>query len=592
LNYGYFSIGDNIMNKVSVVDIFQEVANEYNLSEERLREIYWNIITKHDKSLFSNPKHPDIYDERIKATLEENPNLSMMEFFARHESDFQSARKNTLVGVVLAKNPELYDSQYMKSPYNVLGDGGAYTPHVSSTTRWPGYEFRKEVLTQIGVEPKPRFGNAPESIDGIVVTPENVDIISEAMKKGNIDFSGCVITNGGAVLVYDVGGIYSGSLMSGKINAGYRFADREFADNMQVFLIESEETYLKDILEKLAQGIKAIAERNQGVVIHLEDVKGIHLMDIALPVLENIHSRIYTFSDDQIYTGLMAVTPLSIYLSERNITPNLIGNKIGIIHGFGSAGYGVAEALKEVGLDYIPILCSDSKGIIYKKRKDYQKLPWYKKNYAVDLEQYGLSDDIEGKNISIQDLIDKVEPNNILFFYEVSGHGKMFNNNPYLLKHLAKRNSPIFFGLMGNPAKESADAMAQILKYFSGNETLDYLGMVTGSPPELIYKAMPDSYDIKISYSEFDERIRMSQANNIVFFPAAASAIWRIIKAGRINCMNRDEVKTAHKAAYNGLLGISPELRKDRLFPSLDYLLVPGGYFDSIRNSINKQYEV
>jgi malic enzyme len=573
------------MNKVSVVDVFQKIANDYDLTEENLREIYWNIIANRDDRIFINPSHPDIIEGSIKLSLEKNPYINFKEFFAIHEKDFQSARKNTLVGIALEKNPDIYDHQFKSDPYYVLGEGGAYTPHVSSTTRWPGFEFRKEALKRIGVKPKPKFGDAPESFDGIVITPENVDMVSEAMKKGDIDFFGCIITNGGAVLVYDVGGIYSGPLMSGKINAGYRFADREFADNMQVFLIESAETELKYILEKLVQGIVAIAERNKGVVVHLEDMKGIYLMDIALPVFENIHSRLYTFSDDQIYTGLMAVAPLSIFLSENDIRQNTIGDKIGIINGFGAAGHGIAEALKQVGLGYIPILCCDSKGIIHKKRKDYQTLPKFKKDYAIDLEKYGISD-IEGKNVYLQDFSDKTDPDKILFFYEVSGNGKYFINNPNLFSHISKRNSPIFFGLMGNPARESADIMGQILKYFGENNTIGCLGMVTGSPPELIYSSMSDSYNIKISYSEFYEKVKVSQANNIVFFPATASTIWRIVKAGYINCMNKDEVNAIHKAAYDGLVNISPELRKDQLLPSLDYLLIPGGYFDSIRNSI------
>ncbi|MEK7395863.1 MAG: malic enzyme-like NAD(P)-binding protein, partial [Candidatus Poribacteria bacterium] len=563
-------------NKVSVVDVFQKIANGYGLSEENLREIYWNIIAKRDDHIFLNPAHPDIIEGSIKLSFGKKLDMDFKEFFAIHEKDFQSARKNTLVGIALEKNPEIYDNQFKSDPYHTLGKGGAYTPHVSSTTRWPGFEFREKVLRQIGVKSKSRFGDAPESFDGTVITPENVDIVSEAMKKGDMDFSGCIITNGGAVLVYDVGGIYAGPLMSGKINAGYRFADKEFADNIQIFLIESAETELINILEKLAQGIVAIAERNKGVVVHLEDMKGIYLMGIALPIFENIHSRIYTFSDDQIYTGLMAVAPLSIFLSEIGITSNTIGDKIGIINGFGAAGHGVAEALKQVGLDYMPIVCCDSKGIIHRKRRDYQALPKFKRDYALDLEKYGISD-IDGKNVYLQDFSDKIDPDKVLFFYEVSGNGRYFSKNPYLFSHLAKRNSPIFFGLMGNPARESADVMGQILKYFGENKTIGYLGMVTGSPPELIYDDIPDSYNVEISYSEFYEKVKVSQANNIVFFPSTASTIWRIVKAGYINCMNKDEVNSAHKAAYDGLVNISPELRKDQLLPSLDYLLVPGG---------------
>jgi len=580
------------MNKISVVDVFQKVADDYGLNEENLREIYWNIIAKRDAQILINPAHPDICDVRIKTSLEKNSDMNFQEFFAIHETDFQSARKNTLIGITLAKNPEIYDHHYKSDPYNVLGEGGAYTPHVSATTRWPGFEFRKEVLEQIGVKSKPRFGDVDESIDGIIVTPENADAVAEAMKKGDIDFFGCIITNGGAVLVYDVGGIYAGPLMSGKINAGYRFADRKFADNMQVFLIESTETELKNILEKLLHGIVAIAERNNGIVVHLEDIKGVYLMEIALPILENVHSMVYAFSDDHIYTGLMAVAPLKIFLSKIGITPNTLGNKIGIINGFGAAGHGIAEALKQVGLNYMPIICCDSKGVIHKKRKDYKTLPKFKKDYATDLEQYSISDIAEGENLCIQDILEKIDPDNVLFFYEVSGNGKYFNKNPHLFSHLAKRNSPIFFGLMGNPARESADIMGQILKYFDKNKTIDYLSMVTGSPPELIYNSIPDSYNIKISYSEFYDRVKISQANNIVFFPSTASTIWQIVKAGYINCINKSEVNYIHKAAYDGLVNISPELRQDQLLPSLDYLLVPGGYFDSIRNSINKQYNI
>ena len=212
---------------------FQEIAERNGFSRERLKEIYWQVVQEG----MPDANHPDMIDVKVKEVLLDSP--AKEELFIRCNNQFEAALKHTLVCVAIAKDPEAYERMFRESPYKVLGEEGAYTPHVSAVTRWPGFEFRNRVLKEAGATLQPSFGDAKKSFDGIVVTAENAHLVSEDMIGGALDFWGCIITNGGSVLTYDVGGLYAGPLMAGKLNAGYRFADHEFAEHMQIFLIES-----------------------------------------------------------------------------------------------------------------------------------------------------------------------------------------------------------------------------------------------------------------------------------------------------------------------------------------------------------------
>lgn len=198
--------------------------------------------------------------------------------------------------------------------------------------------------------------------------------------KGNVV---AVISNGTAVLgLGTIGAQASKPVMEGKAVLFKKFA------NIDSFDIEVDET---DV-DKLVEIISSLGPSFGG--INLEDFKAPECFELERRLKEKMN--IPVFHDDQHGTAIIVTAALTNWIeySGRDIS------KIRMVtSGAGASATACINLLLKAGMKKENILVCDSKGVIYKGRKDEQSMPPEKLAFLAQSDARNLEDAIEGADV-------------------------------------------------------------------------------------------------------------------------------------------------------------------------------------------------
>ncbi len=246
----------------------------------------------------------------------------------------------------------------------------------------------------------------------------NEEKIYNYTTKGNLV---AVISNGTAVLgLGDIGASASKPVMEGKGVLFKRFAD------INVFDIEINS---KDP-EKIIEIVKAIEPTFGG--INLEDIKAPECFYIEERLKKEM--KIPVFHDDQHGTAIISG---AAFLNALEIANKKIEEVRVVFNGAGAAGIASAKFYLSLGVKKENLILCDSKGVIYKGRKD--GMNQYKEFFAIDTNIRTLEDALIGadafigvstKDILTPEMIKKMNKNLIVF--------AMANPDPEIDYNLAK----------------------------------------------------------------------------------------------------------------------------------------------------------
>ncbi len=183
-----------------------------------------------------------------------------------------------------------------------------------------------------------------------------------------------VISNGTAVLgLGNIGPLAGKPVMEGKAVLFKKFA------NIDVFDIEVDET---DV-DKLVDIIASLEPTFGG--INLEDIKAPECFVVEQRLRERM--KIPVFHDDQ--HGTAIVSAAAVYNGLRIVEKNLEDVKL-VVSGAGAASIACVDLLVSMGLSKDNVILCDSKGVIYKGRKE--GMNQWKEKYAVDTNARTLDD--------------------------------------------------------------------------------------------------------------------------------------------------------------------------------------------------------
>ncbi len=240
--------------------------------------------------------------------------------------------------------------------------------------------------------------------------------------KGNLV---AVISNGTAVLgLGNIGALASKPVMEGKGNLFKNFAD------IDVFDIEIDETDPDKIVD-----IVAALEPTFGA-INLEDIKAPECFYIEEKLKERMN--IPVFHDDQHGTAVISGAAL---LNALEIAGKDISQCKLVVNGAGAAGIACAKFYITLGLKKENIIMLDSRGVIYKGRKEGMNP--YKEFFASDTKARTLEEAIEGAdifvgvskaNILTEEMVKKMKDPPIIF--------AMANPDPEITYEKAKHANP------------------------------------------------------------------------------------------------------------------------------------------------------
>jgi malate dehydrogenase (oxaloacetate-decarboxylating)(NADP+) len=317
---------------------------------------------------------------------------------------------------------------------------------------------------------------------------KNPDDAYEYTAKGNLV---AVVSNGTAVLgLGNIGALAGKPVMEGK---GVLF--KSFAD-VDVFDIELDTTDS----DELIRTVKLLEPTFGG--INLEDIKGPECFYIE-EELQKI-MNIPVFHDDQHGTAIISAAGMVNALE-------IVGKKIEdakiVVNGAGAAGIACANLAITMGIDKNNVILCDTKGVIYKGRKE--GMNEYKERLAAETDDRTLADAMVNADI----------------FFGVSAKGAV---SPEMLKTMAK--DPIVFA-MANPDPEI-------------------------TPPEA--KAVRDDVIIGTGRSDYN-----NQVNNVLCFPflfrgaldTHASAINDEMKLAAVHALAnlaKEDVPDSVRKAYSG----------------------------------------
>ena len=231
---------------------------------------------------------------------------------------------------------------------------------------------------------------------------ENPDAAYDYTSKGNLV---AVITNGSAVLgMGNLGALASKPVMEGKAVLFKRFADINSID----IEIDSSDTI------EIINSIKNIAG----------SFGGINLEDIAAPdcfIIEEKLKKILdipVFHDDQHGTAIITTAALinALDISKKSIKKIKV-----VVNGAGASAIACTNLLKNTGVPKKNIIMLDSKGIIYRGRKNLNK---WKLTHAIETKKRTLDEAIDGadvflglssKSILSKKMVKKMSKNPIIF---------------------------------------------------------------------------------------------------------------------------------------------------------------------------------
>ena len=218
---------------------------------------------------------------------------------------------------------------------------------------------------------------------------KNPDAAYDYTSKGNLV---AVISNGSAILgLGNLGALASKPVMEGKAVLFKRFADIDSID------IEIDNSDPKEIINTI---------KNIG-----KTFGGINLEDIAAPdcfIIErelNDILDIPIFHDDQHGTAIITSAAL---INALDITKKKIDKVKIVINGAGASAQACANLFKSLGAKSNNIVMCDTKGVIYKGRKNIDK---FKSSHAIETKLRSLSDAIKNSDVflglSAKDVVSK-----------------------------------------------------------------------------------------------------------------------------------------------------------------------------------------
>jgi malate dehydrogenase (oxaloacetate-decarboxylating)(NADP+) len=183
-----------------------------------------------------------------------------------------------------------------------------------------------------------------------------------------------VISNGTAVLGLGAIGPLAGKpVMEGKAVLFKKFA------NIDVFDLEIDETDT----EKLINIIASLEPTFGG--INLEDIKAPECFIVEKALRERM--KIPVFHDDQ--HGTAIVSAAAVYNGLKIVGKSIEDVKL-VVSGAGAASIACVDLLVSMGLDKENVILCDSKGVIYKGRKE--GMNQWKEKYAIDTNARDLDD--------------------------------------------------------------------------------------------------------------------------------------------------------------------------------------------------------
>ncbi len=230
----------------------------------------------------------------------------------------------------------------------------------------------------------------------------NPDLAYDYTSKGNLV---AVISNGSAILgLGNLGALASKPVMEGKSVLFKRFADIDSID------IEINNNNSDAIIETI---------KNIGGTFG-----GINLEDIAAPDCFVIESKlkelldIPIFHDDQHGTAIITTAAL---INALDISKKKIDEVKIVVNGAGASAQACANLFKSSGVKDKNIIMCDSKGVIYKGRKNVDQ---FKSAFAIDTKLRTLDEAINGadvflglsaKDVVSKDMIKSMSKNPIIF---------------------------------------------------------------------------------------------------------------------------------------------------------------------------------
>lgn len=232
---------------------------------------------------------------------------------------------------------------------------------------------------------------------------KNPDDVYKYTAKGNLV---AVLSNGTAVLgLGDIGPLAGKPVMEGKGVLFKRFAD------IDVFDIEISSRTVDEIVNV----VKALEPTFGGV--NLEDIKAPECFEIERR-LQDI-CDIPIFHDDQHGTAIIGG---AAFVNACEITKRDISKTSVVVSGAGAAAIATAKFLLELGVKKENVIMCDSKGVIYKGRKE--GMNEYKEFFANDTQARTLADAMKGadsfvgcsaKGLVSKDMVKSMAANPIIF---------------------------------------------------------------------------------------------------------------------------------------------------------------------------------
>ena len=231
---------------------------------------------------------------------------------------------------------------------------------------------------------------------------KNPDLAYDFTSKGNLV---AVISNGSAILgLGNLGALASKPVMEGKSVLFKRFADIDSID------IEIN----NDKPEAIIETIKNIGGTFGG--INLEDIAAPDCFVIEQKLKELLD--IPVFHDDQHGTAIITTAALinALDISKKKIEKVKI-----VVNGAGASAQACANLFKSTGVKSENIIMCDSKGVIYKGRKNIDQ---FKSAFAIDTKLRTLKDAISGcdvflglsaKDVVSKDMVKSTAKNPIIF---------------------------------------------------------------------------------------------------------------------------------------------------------------------------------
>ena len=207
---------------------------------------------------------------------------------------------------------------------------------------------------------------------------DNPDASYDYTSRGNMV---AVISNGTAILgLGNLGALASKPVMEGKAVLFKRFAD---VDSIDLELDTEDPSAFIDAVKHLGPSFGGI---------NLEDIKAPDCFIIESQLRELMD--IPVFHDDQHGTAIICAAGLinALHLTGRDIKDVKV-----CINGAGSAGIACLELIKAMGLPHDNAILCDTKGVIYKGRKE--GMNQWKSAHAIDTSARTLQEAMDGADV-------------------------------------------------------------------------------------------------------------------------------------------------------------------------------------------------